>query len=611
MKSPSLLETYLSKDSAFFGIGPKRAETLFQAFGDNVLEKLKTPSEDVISIIGEEAALCAASVLELRSAESKLIEWLNGYTHTLPLPHILRISRAWGETGVDAIKDNPYLLLSISSWNAIDKLSQSVGVPRKDIRRQMGAIEAVLQGPHGLEGGHTLVPDYIIREKASNLLGFPLSKQAVDKCLSSGGAIRTAEGFQPPGAAWMEAEVEGALLRLAIETPHSSKNTDYFHKHTQTSTIALTAMQSKAVDLSQKYRLFVLGGYAGSGKTTTLRAICDAFEASQRTPLIVTLSGKAAQRAHEATGRESMTLAKFFILHDKDNGFLRDDHVLIVDEASMLSLPDMWRIIRRIGNASLLLCGDPAQLSPIGFGLVFHKLFDIPSIPCVVLNQVMRQSSESGIPDFAKSVRNGILPPLSKPDDTLQGISFTPSKRDDICIHIVSSMSSCLKAGFQKEDIQILAPTKREISTINSYFHQKFVDKNTEKWGRYKSICVGEPIIWTQNDPDRNLTNGSVGYLIEAGYTPKALLDGTVIDLKPEDEMFIELAHAISIHKAQGSQWPCVIVPIFPTKLLDRSLIYTAITRSENHVLLLGDKKSLEKSINIQSSLMRKTMLLS
>lgn len=612
-KAP-LLVSYLAQDTAFRGIGPKRAQALWNAFSSGVLDALRACTPEVVALIGEEEALSAAAALDIRADEARMVAWLAPYADDIPVGQVLHLARAWGSAGLQAVQDNPYLLLAVAPWRVVDRLAQNLGLDPQDPRRVSGAIEATLQGEEGLAGGHTVVPEDLLLEGATALLGKPIDARAIGVCVDAGGAVATEHGFQPPGAAWMERDVAETLLRLAQERPFLSSLKTGHHGSilpgVQGLSFPLTEAQNKAVEMAQERRLFVLGGYAGSGKTTVLRAICEALEAQGRTPIIITLAGRAAQRAREATGREAMTVAKFLILHDRDDTFLRAEHVVIVDEASMLSLPDVWRILRRIGNASLLLAGDPAQLAPIGFGLVFHQLFDLPAIPSVVLDRVMRQSEATGIPAFAAAVRAGGLPALAALERTPEGVSFVPCSRETLPKTLDDILIRLGAAGIDRDTIQIVAPTHREISAINTHFHRQAVRRQTPSWGPGGRFCEGEPLIWTRNIPERGLTNGSMGFLSDT-QQGVALLDGNPVLLSHQDTDHLELAYAISVHKAQGSQWPCVIVPVFPGRLLDRSLIYTALTRAQQHVVFVGDETASRHGVRLLGSANRRTALFS
>jgi len=610
-KAP-LLVSYLAQDNAFRGIGPKRAQALWDAFGSGVLDALRACTPEIIALIGEEEALGAAAALEIRADEARMVAWLTPYAHDIPVRQVLHLARAWGSAGFQAVQDNPYLLLAVAPWRVVDRLAQNLGLHPQDPRRVCGAIEATLQGEEGLAGGHTVVPEDLLLEDAGALLGKPLNSRAINDCVDAGGAVATKHGLQPPGAAWMERDVAETLLRLAQERiPRSASQSKHHGTNmlgTQGLSFPLTEAQNRAVEMAQQRRLFVLGGYAGSGKTTVLRIICDALEYGGRTPIIITLAGRAAQRAREATGREAMTVAKFLILHDRDDAFLRADHVVIVDEASMLSLPDVWRILRRLGNASLILAGDPGQLAPIGFGLVFHQLFDVPAIPSIVLDRVMRQSEATGIPAFAAAVRAGGLPALAPLERTPAGVSFVPCSRNALPKTLDEVLTQLGAAGITRDTVQIVAPTHREISAINTHFHRQAVRHQTPSWGPGGRFCEGEPLIWTRNISKRRLTNGSMGFLSDA-QQGIAILDGNPVPLAYQDANHLELAYAISVHKAQGSQWPCVIVPVFQSRILDRALIYTALTRAQQCVIFVGERKSLNNALILQQSSTRRTGL--
>jgi exodeoxyribonuclease V alpha subunit len=171
-------------------------------------------------------------------------------------------------------------------------------------------------------------------------------------------------------------------------------------------------------------RVGLLGGYAGSGKTSVLRAVCDVAEAHGRVMYLMALSGKAARRITEATNRSASTIASFLKRAEERAISLGPETIIVVDEASMIDLTTLYRLLLRIGSGRLLLVGDPAQLPPIGFGNPFHTLIDHPSLPCVVLDRVLRQTAESGIPIVAAAIRNGRMPTLENFTGLGSGVSF-------------------------------------------------------------------------------------------------------------------------------------------------------------------------------------------
>lgn len=598
----ALLVDYLARDRAFRDIGPKRAQALHDALGANLLEHLAMATNEVIDLVGEEPALCAAAALAERQGEADLLAWLSSLRVEMPIGRAIRLARAWGPQGLAALKTNPYLLLTIADWKVVDRVARAAGIGTDDQRRDAAAVEAALQGRAGLRSGSTCVSRANIRLEAGKLLGRPLTPDAVGRAIAIGGAIPIGDDLQPPGAAWMEAETAQILSALARERPSQDlalaklsdqEISDLLDHCADDQGFPFTDKQREAVHAAHKHRALVLGGYAGSGKTTVLRGICATLEASGRHPVIVTLSGRAAQRATEATGRPAMTVAKFLVMNDRDDRHLTAADVLIADEASMLSLVEVWRLLRRLGDASLILCGDPAQLPPIGFGLVFHALVDEVATPKVILDRVHRQSEESGIPSIAEMIRDGALPDL--PDFASgMGVTFTPCSREGLLDAIKKIGVSLRRDGVTRDQMKIIAPTNREIDVINQHFHNIRLRQGGPSWPGLPALMPGEPIIWTRNDPDRGLTNGSMGRVLDAGETnARVCLDDRRIDLTCDDRQHIRLAYAISVHKAQGSQWPVIIVPAFRSKVMDRSMVYTALTRAQGRAIFLGDRSAL------------------
>jgi len=363
--------------------------------------------------------------------------------------------------------------------------------------------------------------------------------------------------------------------------------------------------------------MFLLAGYAGSGKTTVLAGICDAAEKMGRHCYLMALSGRAAQRMSEATGRAATTIARFLSRRvGKVQPGLGAHEIVVIDEASMLDLPTLWRILRRIGRASLVLVGDPAQLPPIGFGLTFHSLLQCSALPSVTLDRVLRQRVGTGIPMIAEAARHGTLPNLPPFDAAQPGVFFVDAKPGDAIAALLQTGRQMGATGATPDDMQIISPVRRGpagIDAINQHLHglRCAAGGHTHEEVLNLGLCPDDPIIWTKNDPVRNLTNGSMGRVLsvfQSGLV--ARLDEQEITLQERDLKNVALAYAITVHKAQGSQWPKVLVPVFRSPLLDRTLLYTAITRASEQVVLVGDRQAaMEAILATPKSLTRDTSL--
>ncbi|MGX9854841.1 AAA family ATPase [Limimaricola variabilis] len=600
---PSLFAEYLARDRAFKYIGAARANALLEALGSDLREAILSLDDRVVDIIGEAPAINAAAVLETRLPETEFLAWLASVGADIPIYKAIRIARAWGKQGAEAVKQNPYLLLAVSDWKTADRIAASVGISKQDPRRQIAAVEAALMGKGGLDSGSTLMSLEHALRRAQRLSGHSIDPGIVDRAVDAGAAVRLSGALQPPGAAHMEAGCALLLAKFAPQAPCSGvtdadKLESLVEGYEAGQPFPLTEAQREAVRMSHRHRLLVLAGYAGSGKTTVLKGICDTQEAIGKAPLIITLSGRAAQRASEATGRRAITVARFLIEEEKSNGPLGSDRVLIADEASMLGLVELWRILRRLGEASLVLCGDPAQLPPVSPGVVFHHLAVDPDTRKVVLDRVHRQDESSGIPSLAEGVRNGFIGNLPGFTGPMPGVSFQPCDRDVFCDEILRIGKVLSSSGDDRSSVQIIAPTNREIGQINAYFHKRILRKRPNLWPGTRHIAEGEPVIWTQNDPKRGLTNGALGRIIRIdGEVIHAEIDGAKHELQQQDGQFLQLAWAISVHKAQGSQWSRVIIPVYQSMIVDRSLIYTALTRAQEQVIFMGSFSATRRAV--------------
>ena len=621
--TPGALAAYLAEDRDFRGIGPAKAAALTAAFGDQLSDALARKRPEVIAILGDETATNAFATYELKSPEIALLDWLEdrGVASAVGTRTAIRIARCWGHDGVDALKDNPYLLASFLPWATTDRVCRALGIEPDDPRRAAAAVEATLY--RRLDRNHTWMPRASAEANAAKLLagvaapdGGPAGPWAVERAVEAGGAEPFGDGIQPMGAAAMEAFLAEQLSRFAAEAPVSdlampplaADEIDHaVAEYERAQPHRLTDAQKAAIALAFRRRLTVLGGYAGSGKTTSLRGICELAERFGRDTVLIALSGRAAQRMAQSTGRPAMTIARFLKETSGEAAVhLHAGNILVIDEASMVDLPLLWQVARRIGDASLVLVGDPAQLPPIGFGLTFHVLIEHPAIPKTILDRVMRQSAETGIPTVAAAIRNGCCPALGPFRGLAPGVTFIDAGPEEAFDVIFDVGARLAKDGLHRGDAQIIAPVNAGpagILAINRRFHELRMQAGNGASrlvpGR-TDIAEGDPVIWTRNDYERDLMNGSTGRIVEAHRDhATAVIDGQEHRLSAADSNLIELAYAISVHKAQGSQWPLVIVPVYRSRILDRTLVYTAATRASEQVVFVGSRNVFRAAVEM------------
>jgi exodeoxyribonuclease V alpha subunit len=546
------------------------------------------------------------------------------------------------------IEANPYCLLSFeANWKAVDELAlKRFGVQSDDPRRLEAAIEEALY--RGFDKGHTCLPESDVQSRMAKLLdSTALAKQSLANDAEST-QFRKIDGFyQATGMHVIERYVAARITQMVagenelgqvglFDQPTGSLQSvlDVLQAFEQANSISLSQEQRDAVVTSTGAYLSLILGGAGTGKTTVLKALYEVLEELNAGVTIyqIALAGMAAQRMQQATGRDSMTIAGF--LTKIDSSQIPLGAVVVVDEASMVDVILMHRLLRHLpSGVRLILVGDPSQLPPIGPGLVLHALVGLPSIPQTTLKVVKRQSSASGIPQVAAAIRDHQIPTwhpyLGKSD---VGVSFVPCSllELDKTVELVYK-----QIGGNGEDfgVEILCTTKANqggVAHLNTVLHNLYrqdaepVSCFSTEFGVVGAttlarlpIKVGDLVMFTKNDYELGLRNGSLGTITQAlavtssdGPCCVAEFDGIEYELNTTHIQALAHAYAITVHKSQGSQFKRVVVPIRDSRLLDQALIYTAITRGVDQVILVGDEMAALRAIQSPASVATRHVLL-
>ena len=601
-KATAAIVRYLATNSSFAGIGFARAAKLGEAFGQNLARVLADGDVELFTpIVGQDVAEGLVSAWREHLARGDTVVWLGEHGFDPRLAG--KVVDFWGEGAPHRLRENPYILLAFTSFAKVDAAARSLGIAAEDPRRLVAGVESALYD--ALDGKHTWMTGEDLTRAASAVLGAPgdVVDRAIGLAEADNAIEKSGEGWQASGPAMMEQYVANRLSNMVAPPPMqdliarevSADEVDAaLDQWCQAGAMVLDHEQRFAVELGVRQRFSILTGGAGVGKTTVLKALVALCEQFGRSVHMAALAGRAAVRMAEATGRPASTIAAFLKGVEAHKIALGPESLVVLDESSMLDLPTFYRILRALPDGCrLLLVGDPGQLPPIGFGLTFHVLAETGMFPMVELQKVYRQTGTSGIPAVSRSIRNGAVPDLPQHVDQRAGVSFVACDPDRM-VQVIEDVAADL--GGIGSDLRILSAVKAGpagIFGLNDRFHRIMAAGRETALG----YAIGEPVMFLKNDYQRGLRNGSLGTVTGFDGGLVCAFDGQEHQFGQSDMADIMLSYAMTVHKSQGSQFRRVIVPVQRSRILDRTLIYTAVTRATEQVVLVGDAGVLAKAV--------------
>ncbi len=619
------------------GIGQVKAGKLYDRFGPELANIIANRDIAALeTILGADAAALLCDAFTKHRISDTLL-WLDRMGIRRRVGQ--KIADHYKEHARAKIEANPYVLIPFETeWSVIDKLARTrFDVRPDDPRRLAAAVEESLY--RGYRDGHTCLPDYAVRAALATLLrSSQLSAMALANDTVSTQYRRVGAYLQATGAYLIEQylarrlediaagrDADGQACLYATAMPAGQAVAAALADHERQRSQPLAPAQRAAVLTCIGSRLSLILGGAGTGKTTVLMALYATLEQVQPGVEIhqLALAGKAAQRMAELSGRDAMTIAAF--LARTNAGEIPPGTMVVVDEASMVDVILMYRLLRHLPpDIRLVLVGDPAQLPPISPGLVLHALAGVATIAQVELTVVQRQSTASGIPQVAAAIRVHQRPQCPAYRGKDAGVSFvscSPAEIDNTVRRVYSELGG---AGSDFR-VQILCVTNAGtggIDGLNRSMHERYrrgaepVLFHDDEFGQVGAatldrvlIKVGDLVVFTVNDYELDLRNGSLGRIVAAlpagaAGDPCCVcdFDGIPRRLTTAQAQALKHAYAITVHKSQGSQFERVIVPIRRTRLLDQALVYTAVTRAVEQVVLVGDEEAVMAAIRAPAS---------
>ena len=625
----NLILKYLSS-GAIKGIGPSTAKKIVAQYGDDTLDVLENHPEwlaDISGISPRKAREIGETFRTQFGMRSVMLFCSNYFSPTMSM----KIFRKWGVGAVDVIKENPYMLCSNIPGIGFDKadmVARDLGMQENCAERIAAGLSFVLSYNMN-QNGHVYLPQEKLIPAAITLLGCT-EEEAEDELEQqiSFGKLRSVKIGGRNCIYLREAfEAERYIctkLDMLEMTDHLS-DTDSLNflieKTEMENGIRYEGLQKKAIMEAVRNSVFILTGGPGTGKTTVVRAIIRIFESMGLDIALATPTGRAAKRLSEASGREAKTIHRMLEMDYKadegpvfrrDESSLLEEDVIIVDEASMIDLYLMEALLHAMRPGTrLILIGDANQLPPVGAGCIFKDIILGERFSMVELTHIFRQARESLIVTNAHTVNRGEHIDLTKKDGDF---FYLPSDSDEQTASIIRTLCKTRLPrayGVSVYDgIQVITPSRKGqngTEMLNSVLQAAI---NPSEYGKKEKSLrdltyrEGDKVMQTKNNYDiawqKNgvegfgIYNGDIGIIRKIDLIAQAMtidFDGRMANYDFAMTEELELAYAITVHKSQGSEYPIVVIPLYryTPKLLTRNLFYTAITRAQQMVILVGN----------------------
>ncbi len=640
------------------GIGPRLAERIVDHFGTDTLRVIEEEPERLIEVpgLGGKRTAMIGTAWEEQKAIKEVMVFLQGVGVSTSLA--VRIYKTYRDQAIDVVRREPYKLAA-DVWGVgfktADTIARSVGIPHDSDQRVKAGVQFALS--EASESGHCYLPEEDLVARAAELLevGAELVRRCLEELVAEEGVVRelTPEGSgEPQGGAPVDREGSGAIwllpfhraevalaggLRRLLEAPvdrlASFQGVDWeaaLRWLERVTGSRLAPAQEAAVRLALTERVAVLTGGPGCGKSFSVRSVVALARAKRAKVVLAAPTGRAAKRLAELAGLEAATLHRLLQLRpggdaafDRDNPL--DADLIVVDEVSMLDVLLANKLVKAVpSGAHLLLVGDVDQLPSVGPGEVLRDLLAAERVPRVRLTHVFRQAQQSGVVAGAHRINAGRPPQTQGLDDFFLFVEDDPERAGDLTVDVVANRLPRRFGLDPRRDVQVLCPTHRGpagAGALNDRLQAVLTpprDGLAERRSGGRSFRVGDKVMQVRNDYSKGsagVFNGSVGVV-----TAISLEDQELRVLLDEDEEIVygfdeldELTHAyaVTVHRSQGSEYPCVVVPLTMTAwmMLERNLLYTAVTRARRIVVLVGSRRALAKAVRTRGAGRRHTAL--
>ncbi len=631
------LEKYLASDLVR-GIGEVYASRIVEKFGENTIDIMFNHPERLLEVegIGKKRADKIASALRSAYSQQKSLSQLAAFLmgKGFGIGMVRRIWKRYGEAAINVVKENPYIIAE-EVWGigfaTADKFAQNLGIEANDPRRIAAGILHILR--RASDNGHCYLPKNELVESAANLL--KANEDYVRKILDEAASVEKVIPFGQDGEKIFipklysaESNVAQLLMNIVALPPKTKVSNvmaaSLFNEAQRSSSIEYTEQQRRAIIEAILGKVLIITGGPGTGKTTIIRAILSGAKKLHWKVELAAPTGRAAKKLEEATRHRAQTIHRLLKFNPGMGRFEYgrekplDVDMLILDEVSMIDIELFWRVLSSLTpQMRLLLVGDADQLPSVGPGAVLRDLIASKRIPTIRLNKILRQDEHGLIVRNAHQILHGQLPIYNNhPDD-----DFFFLKKDDS----VEAQQAILQLVCERipkkynldpiKDIQVITPMHKGrcgAKELNILLRKR-LNPNAQKAIKIP-FAVRDKVMQITNNYDIGVFNGDIGTVISANDEKReivvrfaecdAVYDSSILNqLQP--------AYAMTIHKSQGSEYPAVVMPLLTEHfiMLARNLLYTAITRAQKLLVIVGSEKALDIAIYNNKQMMRYTAL--
>ena len=623
---------------AIKNVGPAKARDIVDKFGDKALEVLENEPEKLAQVRGitEKRAREFSLAFRRQVGLRRLMEFLAAYG-IRPITAI-KLFKCYGDDALDAVKDNPYLMTEPTfgaDFFEADAMALALGFESDSAERVEAAVMFELS--HNLDNGHTFLPFDKLVGATNQLIdvGFQTVADAVDALVEAGLLVREAVAGQD--ACYLESFCEAeryvaCRLRAMTEDPSSAKTDirSLIESVEREAGITYAKSQQQAVELAARSRVMVLTGGPGTGKTTCVRGILALFDRLGLKTALCAPTGRAAKRMSELTGREAATIHRLLgagmgegdtLVFERDETNPLNADAVVMDETSMADLALMRALLAAMKpGARLVMVGDADQLPSVGPGNVFSDIIRSGAVSTVVLREIFRQAGESGIVKNAHRINRGEIPDFGeKSGDFFFMRRSAPDKALETVVELCAERLP-KNMGIDAAQIQVLSPTRKTMTgtenlniRLQAALNPPAPGKKERQFGDYlfregdkvMQIRNNYDIIWRTADglsAGAGVFNGDIGRITELDFTHETVTvdyEDKLVTYMFEQMGELEPAYALTVHKAQGSEYRAVVLSAAKgaTPLLIRSVLYTAMTRARELLVIVGEQNVLETMI--------------